>query len=102
MTPDNLDLPPGTSMMIYGSRIIMALNWEGRAGRHVVCLGQTLEGDSILEREQSVANAAALFRNAVGFEVIDDIVHSGEWPGEDGDNSSTDLPDDGWNRTTAE
>ncbi len=85
MTPENLLLPPGTSLTITQSQIDLALMWEGMAGRHVVHLRQSLD-ESIedIERDECIENAVLLFRNVVGMEVIADALVAGEWPGTDG------------------
>jgi hypothetical protein len=79
--------------MIDESKIVLVLDWQGQAGRHVVRLDQTLAEGGVPELEEAIVNAVALFRNVVGFEVIDDAVSSGGWPGSDPDEAS-DGPDE--------
>jgi hypothetical protein len=75
---ENLELPPGTSVMVCRSHLILAMEWEGKAGRHVVHLHQTLEWDGDDERDAAITNAVALFRNVIGLEMIEDAIEAGE------------------------
>lgn len=85
MTPENLLLPPGTSLTITQSQIDLALMWDGMAGRHVVHLRQSLEeGIEDIERDECIENAVLVFRNVVGMEVIADALVANEWPETDG------------------
>lgn len=78
MKAAHLQLPPGTSIVIDDSRILLMLDWTGQAGRHIICLDQAIEGTSAEERDESANQAILLFRNVVGFEIIDDALNSGE------------------------
>jgi hypothetical protein len=85
MTPENLLLPPGTSLTITQSQIDLALMWDGMAGRHVIHLRQSLEeGIEDIRRDECIENAVLVFRNVVGMEVIADALVASEWPETDG------------------
>jgi len=80
MTPENLLLPPGTSLTITHSQIDLALLWDGMAGRHVVHLKQSLEeGIEDIERDECIEHAVLMFRNVVGMEVIAEALAAAEW-----------------------
>ncbi len=94
MTPHDLMLPPGTSLMISRSQLILTLDWTGHAGRHLVRLHQTLASDEGVDRDEGIARAVGLFRNVVSLEVIDDAMNAGEWAPHGSDEDSGDLPED--------
>lgn len=80
MIPNHISLPTGTSVFILPSHVIFELNWAGKTGRHVVHLAQSLGESEGAARDEALLNAMELFRNVVGLEVIDDALHSGDWP----------------------
>ena len=83
MTPNQLPLPNGTSVVILPSQVILELEWSGLAGKHIVRLDQTLEGGEGQERDEALANAVELFRNVVGLEIIEDALYAANWPSMD-------------------
>ena len=80
MRPDDLQLPPGTSMLLAESCLFLTIDWQGLNGRHIIRLQVTLDDSNDLEREKAITTSVELFRNMVGLEVIDDAVGAGEWP----------------------
>jgi len=86
-------------MMLSPSSLFLAIDWQGLAGRHIIRLQITLDDESDeSERAEAIADAAGLFRNFVGLEVIDDAVNAGEWPMGKNTGDIADEPIDPWRR----
>jgi hypothetical protein len=78
-------------MILSRSSLHLGIDWQGLAGRHIICLKATLdtgEDGEEYDRAEAIANAVELFRNMVGLEVIGDAVGAGEWPTGHADESS--------------
>lgn len=90
--------------MVSRTEIELVLIWDGRAGRHVVHLRQSLdESGADGERDEGVANAVMIFRNVVGMEVIEDALAGSEWSSIgpvacDGGEESSEEQFDEWHR----
>jgi hypothetical protein len=80
MTPGEFPLPNGTSVVILPSQVLLELEWAGLAGKHIVRLDQTLDGNEGHQRDEALANAVELFRNVVGLEIIEDALYAANLP----------------------